>query len=149
MQVQVEFRRLADCPEAVPTIARWWFEAWGPTRSSDSAEALARETLGQLHRDQLPLQLVAIRSGEVVGTAVLKEHELKSQFPDLRNWLGNVHVRSDLRGRGLGAALVKRSEALALDMGITLLHLATDRVDGGLYARLGYDAFDRTVYKES
>jgi GrpB-like predicted nucleotidyltransferase (UPF0157 family)/N-acetylglutamate synthase-like GNAT family acetyltransferase len=142
--VKTEFHYLSEYPEAVPTVARWWFEAWGPTTSCPTAEALARVLATELHRDELPVQIVAVENGDVVGVVVLKDHELKQQFPGLRYWLGNVFVRPDWRGRGVGAALVKRAEGSALAMGIATLHLATDRVDGGLYTRLGYRVLERT-----
>jgi GrpB-like predicted nucleotidyltransferase (UPF0157 family)/ribosomal protein S18 acetylase RimI-like enzyme len=141
--VKTEFHYLLQYPEAVPTVARWWFEAWGPTSSCSTAEALANVLAAELHREELPVQIVAFEDGELVGVAVLKNHELKQQFPGLRYWLGNVFVRSESRGRGIGSALVKRAEGIAVAMGITTLHLATDRTDGGLYARLGYQIVER------
>ncbi len=144
MQSELEFRYLADCMAAVPMVARWWFDAWGPTKASNTAEALAQEVARQLNRSELPVPLVAIQRGEVAGTVVLKQHELKEQYPDLEYWLGNVFVREPLRGIGVGAALVRRVEELARGMGITRLHLATERTDGGLYARLGYGLLHRT-----
>lgn len=144
MEETVEFGYLADWPAAVPRVADWWFDTWGGRRAGDSAGALAAELRGQLSRTELPVFLVAIDGGEIAGTAAIKEHELKAQYPDLRHWVGNVFVRPSSRGQGIAAGLVKRVERLALGLGITTLHLATERVDGGLYARLGYEILDRT-----
>lgn len=140
----LEFRHLADVPEAVPLVASWWFDAWGPTRSCASAKALGEQLRRELSRNELPVQLIAVEEEQVVGTAVLKAHELKAQYPELKHWLGNVFVRPSERGRGVGAALVKNAEGLALRLGITKLHLATEHRSEGLYARLGYEILDRT-----
>jgi predicted N-acetyltransferase YhbS len=142
--VKTEFHYLSEYPDAVPTVARWWFEAWGPTESCSTANALAHALAANLHRDELPVQVVAVENGDVVGVAVLKDYELKQEFYRLRYWLGNVFVRPESRRRGVGSALVKRAEGIAHAMGITALHLATDRSDGGLYARLGYEILERT-----
>ena len=48
-------------------------------------------------------------------------------------------MSADARGRGIAGALVRYVEQLAVDRGITVLHLQTERLDGGLYAREGFE----------
>jgi ribosomal protein S18 acetylase RimI-like enzyme len=56
--------------------------------------------------------------------------------------VSELWVHEDLRGQGIGAALLARAEAFAVERGCTRLHLET-RNEGArrLYERLGYRVF--------
>ncbi len=135
----LEIHFLADRPDALPLVAGWLYTEWGRRDPSNSPEATAEHLAAELSRDRLPIVVVAAYDGVVVGTAALKLHELQARFPDLRHWLGGVYVSADARGRGIAGALVRYVEQLAVDRGITVLHLQTERLDGGLYAREGFE----------
>jgi GNAT superfamily N-acetyltransferase len=79
--------------------------------------------------------------------AILKPHEMKDIFPDRTPWLGSVVVAPVHRGQGIGAALTREIEALALRRGFTRLYLQTERQDGGVYARLGWQTCDQLPYR--
>ncbi len=56
--------------------------------------------------------------------------------------VSNLNVRPDLRGRGLGSALVREMERLARAAGHGVLHIGVSRENEralALYRRLGYD----------
>ena len=97
--MELVFAYPADQPEAVPQIARWWFDEWGHHRPGDSLEALISRVQGLLNRDQLPIQIVANLENRIVGVAALKQHELFDIYPDKDFWLGSVCVAPDFRGR--------------------------------------------------
>jgi len=137
------FAYLADRPEAVPQIARWWFDEWGHLRPGHSVEALASWVRDHLSRDQLPIHIVAILDNRIVGAAALKLHELFDLYPDKNHWLGSVFVAPDFRGRGIASALAMKVVEIANSRGIQSLHLQTLRLDGGLYAKLGWEALEQ------
>lgn len=141
--MSLSFAYLADRLEAVPQIARWWFDEWGHTRPGDSVEALTSRIYGLLNRDQLPIQVVAILEREIVGVAVLKLHEMFDLYPDKDFWLGDVFVSPEFRGRGIGSALVKRIVEIALSKGIGAVHLQTKDLSGGLYTKLGWEEMEQ------
>ena len=145
--MSLSFAYLADRLEAVPQIARWWFDEWGHTRPGDSVEALTSRVRGLLNRDQLPIQVVTILENRIVGVAVLKLHEKFDLYPDKDFWLGDVFVAPEFRGQGIGSALVMRIVEIAKSRGIGSLHLQTQNLNGGLYAKLGWKTIEQTHYK--
>lgn len=143
----LELHYLADRPDAVPLVAGWLYDEWGHHNPANSLASVEAGLAAELSRDVLPIQVVAVLDGAVVGTAALKLHELRERFPELQNWLGSVYVSQAARGRGIAGALVQHVEQLAIDRGIRALHLQTERLDGGLYARLGYEPFERIEHR--
>ena len=144
---QLEIHFLADRPDALPLVAGWLYTEWGRRDPGNSPEATAERLAAELSRDRLPIVVVAAYNGVVVGTAALKLHELRDRFPELRHWLGGVYVSADARGHGIAGALVRHVEQLAIDRGITVLHLQTERLDGGLYARLGFQPIEQIKHR--
>ncbi len=69
---------LADHPDAVPDVARWWFEQWGPTSPGGSLEEMTDKLRSTLDDDELPVTIIAMIDGEVVGSASLKLHAMKT-----------------------------------------------------------------------
>ncbi len=141
------FACLADRPRALPVVARWYYDEWArlvPGETPAIVEARLREKY--LNRDRVPLILLAELEGEVVGAAQLKFREM-SIYPEREHWLGGVYVDPGRRGAGIGARLVERTAGLARRLGVATLHLQTLRLDGGLYAALGWTPRERVVYE--
>lgn len=136
---------LADHPELVPQVARWWLEAWPSpdTRLDD----LCAELTASLHRNVLPVHIVAFVDDKLVGTAALKPHELRKSYPELHGWLGSVFVTVHARGNGVATALCLHALELARQLGLPRLHLQTEQLDGGLYAELGWLPSERVTLK--
>ncbi|MCA9639844.1 MAG: GNAT family N-acetyltransferase [Polyangiaceae bacterium] len=134
---------MSDHPDAVDEVAAWWFSAWKGWPYPDS-HGVAEELRGELSCDALPVQVVALEAGTPVGSAVLKPHEMRQSFPDFEFWLGNVYVIPARRGKRLASKLALHVERIAVERGIPQLYLATEQLDGGLYARLGYEPVVQT-----
>ena len=143
----LEIHTLADRPEAIPLVAGWLYNEWGHHNPGNSPATVAAGLAAELSSDELPIQVVAVLNGAVVGTAALKLHELRDRFPELQNWLGSVYVSPAARGQGIAGALVRHVEQLAVDRGIAVLHLQTERLDGGLYARLGFEPMEQIEHR--
>ena len=139
---------LADRPEAVPIVARWYFDEWGHLDPSNSFELTCERLSGKLNRDKLPLPIIAVdSSGKVVGTAQLKRREMDI-FPDREFWLGSLYVDLPARGQGIAVALIDKVVSLANDFKVTELWLQTEALDGGLYSRLGWKVVERLEYHD-
>ncbi len=141
MTITIDF--LAAHPEAVPVVADWIFDEWAHKRVGLTREAHANEQAAELSRTRVPIQLVALEGQTVVGVAVLKPHEMLSRYPEWQHWLGSVIVRPDARGKGVATELCNQLEAVARSLNVPRLHLQTERLDGGLYARLGFQPVAR------
>ncbi len=105
-------------------------QAFGDTRQRKSSERL-RE--GRLPADGL--SFIAAERAHVIGTARLWHVACASGQAALL--LGPVAVASDCRGRGIGAALVRRAIAEARKRGHGAVILVGD---APYYGRFGFDA---------
>jgi predicted N-acetyltransferase YhbS len=83
---------------------------------------------------QIPLSLIALVDGQLAGTVNLIENDDENRV-HLRPWLAAMVVRADLRGQGIGTALVKALLADARLMSIPTVYFGTD--GPGFYERLG------------
>jgi GNAT superfamily N-acetyltransferase len=143
--MSLQFAFLADREDAVPIISRWYDDEWGHLRPGDSIER-QRDRIGEyMNRDEIPFILVAIKDDEIVGAGQLKLHEMMELFPDKEHWLGGVYVAADYRGRGYGSLIIGQIVKMAPAYGVQTLHLQTEALDGGLYARLGWKPHARAT----
>jgi len=138
----MQCRLLADLPSAIPLVARWYYEEWGRDLPDNSAEICAAWLAPQVNRERAPLHLIALDGRTVLGTAALKLREMV-EFPDREHWLGGVFVAAEHRGRGVAAQLTRFALECAPRIGVRELFLQTDRLDGGLYARAGFEPIER------
>lgn len=127
---------LADRPEDVPCIARWFFEQWGHQVPGNSIERTMDRVRGKLNRGHAPLFLVAVVADQVQGVVALKLHE-RSEFPDRMHWLGDLYVAPEGRGQGIGSRLIEALVVQARALGVSRLWLQTADQQS-LYARLGW-----------
>lgn len=83
---------------------------------------------------QMPLSLIALVDGQLAGTVNLIEND-DDKRAHLRPWLAAMVVRADLRGQGIGTALVKALLADVRLMNIPTVYFGTD--GPGFYERMG------------
>jgi len=147
MDRAMHFELLADRAQAVPTVARWYFDAWEHAAPESSFEKTCERIAAQLDRDRLPIPVLALEGERVVGVATLKAHEMGSLYPENTPWLGGVFVSPESRGKGIAAQLALRIAAMASSLGAAQLYLQTTALDGGLYARLGWKPIEQVPYR--
>ena len=128
---------LADRPEAAPLVAEWYFAEWGHLNPAATLERTRDKLVASMNRDAIPLTVLAVIDEDVVGTAQLKYREMP-MFPEKEHWLGGVYVVPEYRGQDIAAQLVDSVVEAARNLGVQTLHIQTERLDGGLYARLGW-----------
>jgi N-acetylglutamate synthase-like GNAT family acetyltransferase len=136
----------ADHPEALPTLAEWLQAEWGHTRPGSTEEQRLARLQSWSNRDRIPLGVVALEHGEVLGSAGLIAHDMETRM-DLSPWLAAVFVGEQYRRRGIGAQLVRRIMAEAAKLKIPLLYLYTVHSEK-FYAALGWAFAERTSYLE-
>jgi GNAT superfamily N-acetyltransferase len=135
----MHFAMLADHEYAVPLIARWYYEEWGYLHENATQDGTARDVRGYLNREVMPFIVLAVDGDAIAGAAQLKYREMAETFPDYEHWLGGVYVAPEYRGRSIGSALAEEIARRALSCGVRTLYLQTERLDGGLYRKLGWE----------
>lgn len=103
-----------------------------------SKEDLAVIIAARAVTDQLPITLVALCDGVLVGTGSIKMAEPGTK-EGLSPWLAGMYVKPSHRGAGIGAAIVRALEAKARQLGVDAMYLSV----GG--AEQFYKGLDWTV----
>ena len=138
----VQFGYLADQPELVPQIIRWWHTVWTDRMGSDFS-SLEQQLADSLSKTEFPIHIIASVDDEPVAVAALKRQELEELFPDKQHWLSSVYVDENWRGRQLGSRIAARAIELARERGLPHLYLQTQNLSGGLYTKLGWQPIEQ------
>lgn len=153
----MELVLLADQPEAIPQIAKWYSDEWGYISSdnntndaSRSTHALEAKLTGYLNRDKLPLILLAVEKDNdgkkrIIAAAQLRFQEMTT-YPETSHWLGGVYVDKAHRGKSVAQKLINGILALAKIYGVKELYLQTEDHSGGLYKRMGWESVEQVTY---
>src|SRR5262245_10958152 len=97
---------LADYPETIPTLAKWFREQWPDYYAEMSQEEMEQNFLEDASHDRLPIRLIAFESSELVGTIILRENGTEA-LPEFQPELGGLYVNASHRGHGIGTELVR------------------------------------------
>ena len=79
-----------------------------------------------------------------VGTVSLVEYETDIRT-DLNPWVTAVYVHPGYRNRGVGSALMRHIETVAIDLGVEDLYLFTPDKQR-MYATLGWKVIEKLAY---
>jgi predicted N-acetyltransferase YhbS len=82
---------------------------------------------------------IGFGSGLPAGLVLLIDKDLESHAHP-KPWLASLYVVPEMRGKGVGKALVRATEHAARDQGLAELCLHTSKVD--YYRRLGWQKFE-------
>jgi GNAT superfamily N-acetyltransferase len=137
---------LANCPEFVGELARLSWKEWQEVyaQRKQTLVHLLKNYRGRMNTDRLPLTLVALHSGKLVGMVSLKFHDMDTR-PDLDPWLGGLLVLPEWRNRGVGTMLMLRATEQARRLNVPRLYLWTHSAEK-LYHKLGWRVVERTNY---
>jgi GNAT superfamily N-acetyltransferase len=142
---EIVFDLLADRPEYIANLARWFYDEWGRGQERKQLSDYEGELMRRLNRDQLPLTVIGQEAEIPVSTASLIYHEIPT-LVDYEHWLASVYVVPGRRGRGLGNRTVRYICGLAAGMRIDELFLYTD-ANVGFYESLGWLRLESVEYR--
>ena len=143
----MEFELLADNQSAMPIVANWYFEEWGHFKQANTLAKVEAALGAYLNVDKIPLILLAVEAGEILGAAQLKYREMEI-FPDKEHWIGGVYVSKEHRGHSIAEKLIGRLISIAEQLDVGRLYLQTEHLDGGLYRRLGWQPVERVHHRD-
>jgi GNAT superfamily N-acetyltransferase len=135
----IEIAYLADHCHLVPMMAEaftnQWPDYYGPGGEGDAPSDLR----ACLHKERLPIGLVAVTAGRFCGAAILRSKT--ESHAHLGPWLTALMVVPTHRRQGIGSRLIRAVEHLAFRLGHENLYARTGTAVP-LFRRLGWVAFD-------
>lgn len=133
----------ADQEQAIGVLAPAFKAHWSPDQPQEHLAKTEAAFRACLHRDRLPLMLVAHEAGEIRGAVGLLERSVHSR-PQWGPWLGALYVFAEHRRAGIGSALIAAAERRAQQLGIHTLFAGTETAVG-LFRRRDWTAIDEVL----
>jgi RimJ/RimL family protein N-acetyltransferase len=130
---------LADHPDTIPVLAKWFRNQWPDYYVDWSQAEMEKDFLEDTSRDSLPCRLVAFESGKLVGTVILRDSNTE-MLPEFQPELGGLFVMESHRGHGVGTELVRACMKLAIDQGYKTIY-ATTVAAAGILEHAGWEFF--------
>jgi GNAT superfamily N-acetyltransferase len=128
---------LSEARQHLPKITRWLHDDWRALPPWADLEQVRQSFESRCSERPFPKCFVAVSDNdELLATASLKLNEL-ANHPDKTHWLGEVYVKAELRGKGLGSLLTSTATDYAFAHGVDQLFLYTPDQQA-LYAKLGW-----------
>ena len=141
------WQHIAECPEHIPQLACWFQDEWGLSDRECTLETRYEELKAKTDKNSLPLTMVAISQGELLGTYTLDLTDLDIR-PNLSPWLASVFVNPKYRHKGIGTLLVKESLQHAESLGLGILYLYTKSSRASWYASMGWQTIEELFYRD-
>lgn len=148
MSGELRIELLADHPEAIPVLERWFRREWAPYYGRRGPGDARRDLLASCNRNEPPMALVALAGDTVCGTAAL-EPESITTHPHLSPWLAALLVGTEFRRRGIAGELIAAVEDKARRLGFETIHAGTGEGSGtpeGALRRRGWQLVERAPY---
>jgi len=143
----MEIRFLKEYPDSVLLIAQWYYAEWQAIyeASGMSLEDVKKTIEERTNTDKIPLAVVGLDAGRVIGTGCMKAHDMETRM-DLTPWLAGIYVERNQRCKGHGSMIVRTLEDIARKLGIPRLYLYTPQ-SVTFYERLGWGKHEIATYK--
>jgi GNAT superfamily N-acetyltransferase len=102
-------------PNATETAMEWILKEWGP-REGEGEEEFRSCVNGETGH---PEAIVAVLSGEPVGTVAFRRHDLLQEESNVL-WVNALYVLPEMRRNRIGATLIQHAEQVAAQTDETL-----------------------------
>ena len=142
----MELEYLAENKDAIPILANWYFDEWGHIEKGNSVDKVIEKLHDYLNINKIPLIILAIDEGEILGAAQLKYREMDI-YPEREHWLGGVYVAEKHRGNNIANKIILNVISVAKNLGVKTLYLRTENKGGGLYNHLGWQPLEQVNYQ--
>lgn len=125
MEGGIKIELLADHPEVLPILERWFVAEWPSWYGAQGPGDAAGDLHSYASAVGLPRAVVAFAEGEVCGVAALKADSIASHA-HLTPWAAAGLVDPSRRGRGIGTHLVTALESEARVLGYSRIYSGTN-----------------------
>ena len=119
---------LADHADLINELAASYEAEWAPYYGDDGPGDAPADLTSRCNRDQVPIGLVALEEGRVLGTLALDHDAATGLAPSIVGLL----VLPEARGKGIARELLESAERLARELGYDELFISTFILHGML-----------------
>ena len=150
----ISLHPVSEFPELAKFPLQWSIDLWGegkPEFSADDWKIFYSKALQGNYDSWDPngsdqeLIYLAIKEEQVIGAIALCDFDDLEEFRHLKPWIAAFIVDPNLRGSGLGSAILQLMEAKVLSFGIERFYLWSENKND-FYKNRGYLSIDR-LYK--
>lgn len=143
----IEIKLLQNHPEAIPALAKIWYEVLGATWIPEASIAKAQvEYANHTNENCLPLTFVAFDNNKPIAMCSLRNNDGIRE--DLSPWLGSLVVDKNYQRLGIGKKLMRVAIQKARDLNLEKLHLFILNHDLiHYYANLGWKKVSMESFK--
>jgi N-acetylglutamate synthase-like GNAT family acetyltransferase len=127
---------LKDEPYHIQQLAEWHHEEWSYLSLDGRLEVRVEKMKRYLGNEFVPSTIIGKIENELVGSAAILKHDMDTHY-ELSPWLASVYIRTDMRGKGVGAGLVKHVMKMAKEAGLVNMYLFTPSAQK-FYESLGW-----------
>ena len=142
----ITIRFLADDPDTIPTLVKWFRAQWPDYHAAMSDEEMEQDFLEDASRDRLPIRLLAFESNELAGTIILRDNG-SEMLPEFQPELGGLYVVESHRGHGIATELVRAGMQVAREQGYETVY-ATTVAAARILERLGWEFIQTVVHQD-
>lgn len=139
---------LAEVPAAIDQVATMQWKEWGDAPGRDNLSWWIEVNTRNLGWDEPPLAFVAVEDdGVVLGNVTLDtvdRVELSGRGP----WVQGMIVREELRGHGVGHALLRSLETWCVRNAIPKLWVCNEGPAVAFYERCGWRRLGRVMLND-
>lgn len=135
---------LADCPEVLSQLEKWFLQEWAPYYGPDGPGDAVEDLRSSCNRRALPITLIAFRGDELCATGALKAESVETH-KHLGPWVAALLVTPKYRRQGIRGKLVEALEHLAKELGFKQLYYGADVTDRYLEGN-GWEPLERVSY---
>lgn len=132
---------LSDHPDVISELADWYVSEWEPYYGQTGPGDAWADLEARRSREALPVGLVAMEGGQVLGTAALGLDVTTNLTPSIIGLL----VGPNHRGRGIGTALLERCVDVARELQHRRLYVSTNSL-GSLLGKLGWQEMGKAKF---
>ncbi|WP_018692235.1 GNAT family N-acetyltransferase [Algicola sagamiensis] len=128
------------------TVALWHYQQWGIASETPLSQYQSYFQQYFAVENTVPIMWLALAGGKVIGSVALQRDTLDEETGEILV-LGGLYVTDEMRGQGIGAALLQIATDHAADIGTQTLYLATmEHVE--YYQRFGW-RIEKEVNKDN
>ena len=146
MTERASVRLLADAPEVIATLARWYKKEWAAWFKDTPLTEIEADFRNVANRDRLPIALVAFdRASQPLGVCSIRDDPFQS-YRHVSPWLRGLYVHAPYRGAGVAEQLIAAACEHAARLQIGKIYAATHSAVG-TFERAGWLGFDQVLHE--